>query len=364
MSWIGLTDLKRAHFNPAGIGTPKSEAVKEELPNAILAEGTLIVETRFLATEDTPQEVLRFARHREWKRELSLTLHASGKFEVEAVQGRSRIDASLDFPVPHQDTGVRLYYSWNGPQRWARLAIKFIASGEFHVAYFDDPLPMPVLDAMTIMRNGNKSKTSEDCVFLAVSDKVEPIGLGAGICEGTPVETPSGAVPIERLRLGDSVVTASSGVQPVRWITKRTVPALGAFRPVRLRAPFFGLENDLTMAPDHRIRVGGAEAEYMLGEDDVLLETRRLVGSHAACPDERAKLVTYYQVLLDQHDCLLHDTVWSESLFVGQIALDKTRLSATALAHLPVTALPMHRVFARHRLSDHEARSLAMVLHR
>lgn len=365
MSWIGLTDLKRAHFNPAGIGAPKDKVnVAAELPNAILPEGTLVVETRILAFDEAPQEVLRFARHREWKRELSLTLHASGRFEVEAHQGRSVFRAAMTFPAPVTDTAVRVYYSWNGPGRWARLAVKFIATGEFHVAYFDDPLAMPLLDAMTIMRNGNKSRPSSETVFMAVSDQVEPIGLAAGVCEGTPVETPSGSVPIERLRLGDHVVTATSGPQPVRWITRRTVPALGAFRPIRLRAPFFGLSGDVVMAQDHRIRVGGAEAEYMVGDDDVLLETWRLVGSNAAWPEEKLKLVTYYHVLLDQHECLLHDTVWSESLYIGQIAMDRRRLSATALADMPVTALPTHRAFARYRLSDHEARSLAMVLHR
>ncbi|HBZ43442.1 MAG TPA: hypothetical protein DEO85_05140 [Maritimibacter sp.] len=364
MSWIGMTDHDRSLFNPAGLGEARRGQPEMAAPNDILPKGTLIVETQFIATEGNVQVPLAYRRTKDWLRELRISLSAKGEMTVDLRQGGTTFCATLRFPVPDRDTMIRLYYSWNGPERWARLAVKFVETGTFHIVHVRDPLPMPVLDALTIMRNGKATKLPAEAVFAAISDKVEPVGLSAGVVEGTLVETPSGAVPVDRLRLGDHVVTASSGAQPTRWITRRTVPALGAFRPVRLRAPFFGMQEDILVAPDHRIRVSGADTEYLLGSDEVLLEAGRLVGSHAARVETRLKTVTYYHVLLDQHECLLHDALWAESLYVGQIAADRTRLNATALGQMPASAVPVHRGYAQHRVNEHEAQSLATVLHR
>jgi hypothetical protein len=365
MSWIGLTDLHRSLFNPAGLGAPLDKTEQHATAaNEILPVGTLVIETECKAADGGDRTILDYSRHKDWPRELKVTLSAQGEFRVTVTQGEARFEARLSFPVPDYDTPVMLYFSWDGPNRWGRLAIKFVNTGEFHVVAVSDPLPMPMLDVLTIMRNGHSTRIAPRTSFVAVSDEVEPVGLGAGICAGAPIETPSGQVMVDRLRLGDRVLTASGGVQPVRWITRRTVPALGHLCPVRLRAPFFGLSNDLLLAPDHRVRVEGADAEYILGDGDVLLPAQRLVGSRAAKVEARLKSVTYYHVLLDKHDCLLHDTLWAESLYVGQIAADRTRLKATALSEMPASAVPTHRGFARYRLSDVEARSLAQVLHR
>lgn len=362
MSWIGLTDHERGLFNPAGLGAGRAAA--EAAAKDILTEGTLLVEAQFTASPGGDQTVLHYRRNKDWLRELRIGLAADGRMRLTFRQGKAVFRATLDFTPPERDARIRLYYSWNGPERWARLAVKIVETGAFFVTSVPAPLPMPMLDALTVMRNGRATQLSPDCVYAAISDEIEPVGLSAGLTAGTPVETPSGAVPVERLRLGDHVVTATSGAQPIRWITRRTVPALGAFRPLRLRAPFFGLSEDLLIAPDHRIRVDSEDAEYMLGADEVLLEARRLVGSHAVGEETRVKTVTYYHVLLDRHECLLHDTLWSESLYVGQIAADPARLRATALAEMGASAVPTHRGFARHRLSELEARSLAAVLHR
>lgn len=365
MSWIGLTDLTKGLFNPAGLGAkPQHTNVQVAAPNEILPTGTLVVETLFRPETDGSQAVLHYERSKDWHRHLSVELRKSGEMQVRMVQGQSRFIARLKFPVPEHDAAIRLYFSWNAPERWGRLAVKLVDTGEFFVIMVGNPLPMPILDALTIMRNGHSTRISAEAAFVAVSDKVEPVGLSAGICKGSRIETPSGSVRVENLRLGDRVMTATSGIQPVRWITRRTVPALGRFRPIRIRAPFFGLSEDMLVAPDHRILVEGSETEYLLGEQDALLPAQRLMGSRAAVSEARLKTVTYYHVLLDRHDCLLHDSLWSESLYVGQIATDPVRLDATALAEMPRSAIPTHRSFARHRLSDHEARSLASVLHR
>ncbi len=188
------------------------------------------------------------------------------------------------------------------------------------------------------------------------------MGFGVGIVAGTPVDTPGGPVPVERLRLGDMVTTATSGPRPVRWVGRRTVPALGSFQPVRLRKPFFGLAEDVSIAPDHRVRIDFAEAEYILGANEVLLPAAHLLNGKHARREGRTRLATYYQVLLDVHDCLLHAGVWAESLYVGTIARRPAVARSTVLADMPASAIPEHRAFSHHRLNDVEARSLAAAL--
>ena len=97
----------------------------------------------------------------------------------------------------------------------------------------------------------------------------------------------------------------------------------------------------------------------MLGEDEVLLEAAHLASAKGARRAPGARLITYHQVLLDMHDCLLHDGLWSESLFVGAIARTPEIARSTVLAEMPSSAMPQHRRFACRRLSDFEARSLA-----
>ncbi len=364
MSWIALTDLSNPAFNIRGIGVPRNtpRARGPMQQHEILPRGTLLVEFRAHAEPDAPQTILAFRRELEWQRELRLTLDAAGHLEIDVRQGRAHSRAVIDMTPPPRDTRIRLTYAWHAPQRVARLTVELIDEGRIFQTNAYDPVPIPAADAKAIVRNGRATGISKDVEFLAFSDAIEPIGFGNGIVGGTPVETTNGPIPVEKLRLGDMVVTATAGPQPVRWIGKRRVPALGGFRPVRVRAPFFGLSRDIVLAPAHRVRLGVAEAEYMLGEDEVLLPAGRLVDGRHALGETRHRLVTYHQVLLDVHDCLLHDGLWAESLFAGTIARRPEMVRSTVLAEMPISAIPVHRAFSRTRLTDLETRNLVAAL--
>lgn len=364
MSWIGLNDLTTAAFNIRGIGVPEGApgARPPATADEIIPVGTLLLEVRFAAEPGAPQEILSFTRNKAWARKVSMVLSAEGRLELTFRQGQATSTAVLDMPPPPRDSRLRISYSWHAPQRAALLTVEMLDEGRMFQTHAASPVPLPVVDAKVMMRNGRATTLAPEVRYIAVSDAIEPVGLGSGIAEGTMVETPHGPVPVERLRLGDMVQTAVSGAQPVRWVGKRTVPALGGFRPIRLRAPFFGLGRDLTVAPDHRIRLGVAEAEYMLGEDEVLIEASHLINAPGVKREGKSRLVTYYQVLLDMHDCLLHEGLWTESLFVGTLARTPDVVRSTVLAEMPISAMPQHRNFARHRLSGIEARSLAAAL--
>jgi hypothetical protein len=364
MSWIALTDRANPAFNIRGIGIPRNTpGVRGPMQqHEILPCGTLMIEFRANAEPENPQEVLTFRREFEWLRGLRLTLEADGRVVLDLRQGGARSRAALEMPPPPRDTRIRVSYAWHAPQRAARLTVELIDEGRIFQAEAYDPVPLPAADVKAITRNGRATTISKSVEFLAFSDEIEPIGFGTGVVGGTPIETTQGAVPVDKLRLGDMVVTATAGPQPVRWIGKRRVPALGGFRPVRLRAPFFGLSRDIVVAPAHRVRLGVAEAEYMLDEDEVLLPAGRLVDGRHALAEGRHRLVTYHQILLDVHDCLLHDGLWAESMFAGNIARRPEMVKSTVLAEMPISAIPTHRAFSRTRLTEVETRNLVASL--
>ncbi|MCP5038311.1 MAG: hypothetical protein GY945_12010, partial [Rhodobacteraceae bacterium] len=331
--------------------------------DGILAVGTLRIEALFAAQPRMPQRVLRYEHRDGWLRGLSISLTAEGELTLEMRQGDAVSCARLNITVPPIETRLRISYSWNAPGRHAVLTVENLDQELLHQAEFSAPLPLPLGDAREIIRNSPATRIGRDTRFIALSDKVEPVGLTLGVAKGTPVETPSGPQFIERLRLGDEVVTISGAVLPVRWIIKREVPLLGRFRPVRLRAPYFGLTRDILTAPDHRVMVTGADAEYLFGETSVLVEARHLVDGKSVRRESPARTTLwYYHVLLDGHECMKYAGLWGESLFVGSIGRCVDMIGTTALSEMPFAAIPRHTRFALPILSGLEARTLAMSL--
>lgn len=364
MSWIAITDLHSPLFNIRGIGVAAdAPGARPPLqPDEILPQGTMMMELRFNVEAGSAQSLISYRRRRDWLREVHLTLDATGKLVLTIRQGRNQSQAKIRIPTPTSDSRMRISYSWNAPLRSGMLVVEMLDEGRMYQAEVVGPVPLPAEDVRVMIRNGRHTTLAPILTYLAFSDSVEPVGLGGGLVAGTKLETPDGVRRVEKLRLGDSVITATAGTRPVRWIGKRSVPAYGAFRPVKLRAPYFGLEADVAVAPDQRVRLDLAEVEYLFGTDEILMPAGHLVDGKRARNLGRPRIVTYYQILLDVHDCLLHEGVWSESLFVGTIARQPDIAKHTVLGEMPITAIPEHRAFASHRLNEYEARSLAASL--
>ncbi len=362
MSWIGLYGHSVSAFDTAGV-SHQSPYFCDTEDDGILPVGTLLIEAVFTAQPRMPQRILRYEHRDGWLRSLSITLTAEGRLSFEVRQGEAVSEAHLGITVPPLETRLRISYSWDAPGRRAILTVKNLDQELMYQTEAKAPLPLPLGDAREIILNGDATRVDRNTRFMAVSDKVEPVGLTLGVVKGTPVETSSGPQFIERLRLGDEVVTMSGEVSRVRWIVRREVPMLGRFRPVRLRAPYFGLTRDILIAPDTRVVITGTEAEYLFGESNVLVEARHLVDERSA-RRERAERATlwYYHVLLDQHECMKYAGLWGESLFVGSIGRSAEMIATTALADMPTTAIPRHTRFALPILSNFEARTLALSL--
>jgi len=103
----------------------------------------------------------------------------------------------------------------------------------------------------------------------------------------TPVLTPRGPVAAGTLEPGDRVMTRDQGAVPLLGVTRVTVPSRGNLAPIRLRAPFWGRRADILVSPDQPVWVGGAEAEYLFGDEEVLVLARELADGTMAHADGR-----------------------------------------------------------------------------
>jgi Hint domain len=187
---------------------------------------------------------------------------------------------------------------------------------------------------------------------------------------GALVETDRGPVPVEKVAIGDRVLTRDSGYRPVRWCGRRDltladVIAQPDFRPVTIRAGALGPglpERDLTVSPQHRMLLTGAEAELVSGESEVLAAALHLVGRPGI--DRRpAAPVSYVHFMFDQHEIVRVDGAWSESFQPGQATLDGLGEASRdeIFALFPALATePGLRAYASARLSlkAHEVRAM------
>ena len=115
---------------------------------------------------------------------------------------------------------------------------------------------------------------------------------------------------------GDFVNTHDNGPQPVRWVGRRTVPAEGAFAPIRIQANTFGIHETLWLSPQHRVLIRDGFSELLFGETEVLVAAKDLVndGSVRRIPGGD---VTYVHILFDQHQVIYSEGLATESFLPG-----------------------------------------------
>jgi hypothetical protein len=148
-------------------------------------------------------------------------------------------------------------------------------------------------------------------------------------CAGTLIETDRGPVPVEALVPGDLVWTLDRGLQPLRWIGRREVklPEIIAhpdLRPIHVAAGALGPgqpRSDLWLSPQHRILVRSRIARRMTGQAEVLVAVKHLCGLPGVSIAPGMTPVSYFHLRLDQHEVVLAEGAWAETLLVGREAL-------------------------------------------
>lgn len=143
---------------------------------------------------------------------------------------------------------------------------------------------------------------------------------------GVLIDTAHGPRPVERIAVGDLVLTADAGLQRVTWTGCATVAARGGMAPVRISAETLGNTRDLLVSPQHRILIEGWAAEVFAGIDGVLVPAKHLVdGEKIRIVESRS--VTYLHLGFDRHHLVRSEGIWTESHFASAAA----RAEASAL---------------------------------
>ena len=180
---------------------------------------------------------------------------------------------------------------------------------------------------------------------------------------GTLIETADGPVAVENLSVDDNLVTRDDGLQALRWIGARSVEASGKLAPITFEAGSLpGLENSLSVSPQHRMLISGPQAELLFGEPEVLVAAKHLVGMPGvSC--EPTTMVTYYHLMLDQHQIVFAEGAETESFYASEVGLGtiSTHCKARLFEAFPHLAedIAAYGETARPCLKAHEAKLLA-----
>ncbi|KAA9009717.1 Hint domain-containing protein [Histidinibacterium aquaticum] len=133
---------------------------------------------------------------------------------------------------------------------------------------------------------------------------------------GTHITMASGEQrPIERLKIGDRVLTRDDGPQEIRWVGQNTLRAVGAFAPVVITRGTLHNEHDLVVSPDHRIFVYQRRDRLGAGRAEVLVKARHLVNGTTVYQQDGG-FVDYFQLLFDDHQIIYAEGIAAESLLV------------------------------------------------
>ncbi|MBS1303783.1 Hint domain-containing protein [Loktanella sp. SALINAS62] len=180
---------------------------------------------------------------------------------------------------------------------------------------------------------------------------------------GAMIATPRGARDVATLRVGDLVVTRDHGLQPIRWIQSRTVPATGGFAPILIRPGVVtGQEADLLVSPQHRMLFHGYRAELLFGESEVLVPAKHLLdGRHVT--QEFGGDVTYIHMMFDHHEIVFANGAATESFHPGDVGMnaihDSAREELFALFPELRSDVNLYGDTARRCLKRHESQLLA-----
>ncbi|MEP5761163.1 MAG: Hint domain-containing protein [Litoreibacter sp.] len=146
---------------------------------------------------------------------------------------------------------------------------------------------------------------------------------------GTIFETPEGPTLIDNLRPGDQLFTKDNGPQTIKWIwakvwTTAELRKNPNLYPVRVKKDAFGNglpERELLVSRQHRILVGSRIVQRMFDCAEVLVPAKDLLELDGVDIVTDCETMTYYHILLEQHEIVFANGVPSESLHLGPESL-------------------------------------------
>jgi len=359
MTWLALCDHDERRLSLRGLGTDKKPApLMQDDPGALLTRGSIVFETR-LSADGRPQVLFAYKDTYPELRSLTFQAIPGGGIAMVQVQGEHICHAAISHAKAGRTDVARITYAWDADQNWGRMTLEKPEETQVTSVYVENPCPLSLEDIRGLMLGRSDQTFSTDMVFAALSDQIEPVGPMPTLLPDTPLATPWGYKPADKLRRGDTVLTRDDGVVPILQKVKRMVPARGSYHPIRLRAPYFGLQQDIIVSPDQRLIIDGPEVEYLFGQEAVLVPARHLVNGFAALKEPCGPTISYTQLILPRHETLIAAGTWVESLYIGRIRRNSEHLVGSLLHSFDRSLLPEHPRPAHHVLRWYDAIHLA-----
>lgn len=254
------------------------------------------------------------------------------------VDDAGNVSFVSDDPLDEDHIGVTIDFSLLGidlPPLTANIS-------ELEDRLAEIPLLGPILSPVT----NAVMNTVQDVLDTAIvnvgydPDGTRELPPGQVVCfvAGTLIETLNGFVAVEKLAVGDMVLTSDEGYQPIRWIGSTTLSGLALkrnsnLRPVRIKAGALGHNvpsSDLLVSPQHRILVRSRIAQRMFGATEVLVPAKQLLQVEGVDYADDMAHVEYVHFLFDKHQIVLANGAETESLYTGTEALKSVGKAARA----------------------------------
>jgi hypothetical protein len=168
--------------------------------------------------------------------------------------------------------------------------------------------------------------------------------LNISFAQGTLITLPSGrAVEIQTLQPGSLILTRDHGPQPVRWIGRATLRAIGAFAPVVIPAGTMGNGGDLVVSQHHRMFLYQRKRLPGLATSELLVQAKHLVDDETVFIREGG-MVDYFSLIFDAHEIIYAEGIPAESLMVTEATLHRLppELAAEVQAQFPGLSHDQH----------------------
>jgi hypothetical protein len=128
--------------------------------------------------------------------------------------------------------------------------------------------------------------------------------------------------PIERLLVGDRVLTRDHGPQALLWIGHVTLRAVVAYAPVVIAAGVLGNESDLVVSQHHRMFLYQRKRTKAVPKSEILVQAKHLVNGDTVYLREIG-FVDYYSLVFDAHEIIYAEGIPAESLMVTEATVSR-----------------------------------------
>lgn len=356
MRWLGLRQRYEREFDPRGLGQdPLATALQDD---GLITRGSLLAEIDLVPTS-RPVNLIRYSVLDPWPSSLSLVQEPDGTLRLLMRLGPRQLSVALRTELATRSETVILTFGWDGPGRSGVMSAFVPDTGCLWQTSVPGPFPLMLRDIRRMVLDETACRQADSVTFFAMAEGICPTGPMPGLDPEAWIATPSGARPLQTLRAGDQVLDAEGKAREIRWAGSVTLPATGRFTPLKMRAPYHGLTEDLVLAPDQRLLLSGTEIEYLFGQERVSAAVRHLSDRHSVEPAApRTPVITYRQLLLDRPAEIIANGAAVECFDAQPLFSDTRLVRHSVLSGLDREEWPAVTGFGVPVLRDYEALTL------